>query len=208
MDRERKRKSILGMVVLGTILPLMGCETDTHAPQPFPEETFTGPLELRAHCIVWFSLEGGDLDLSEGLVLPNGACIDHFEKGDAIVGPLADQDVVVVGVRNPRTVPVTLVNILLETAPPVSPPQRELTELVEFRERYCECLEWLSNPPSAGGVPGSVLHTPKILQPGEKCFVELGRTKPVGTQGSMTTGSVVFLGPGGELGRLPISVRN
>jgi len=208
MYRERQWKSVLGMMVLGTIA-LMGCETDTQAPKPIPPESYTVPLEIRAHCTVWYALEDGGLDMSEGLVLPNGACTDHSEKGDATVGPPPDPTVVVLSIRNPRTVPVTLTSILLETVPPVSSPQRDLTELVEFRPRYAECLERLSNPPSGGGgggVLGSVSFIPKILQPGEKCFTELGLINRTGTSTSTTTGFVLFFDSSTELARIPISV--
>lgn len=209
MGRERLRNSLRALVVLWAIPPVMGCHTDTEAPGPVPPELYTSHLEIRAHCSVWFELELGK-PLGEELVLPNPECVDHSDLEDAHPNlgiPPSSPEVVVLSIRNLRTTPVTLTSIAFETDPAPAPSSnRTLDELVEFRERYDECLVWLSDPPT-GATPGSVLLAPRTLQPGETCYAELARIVPSMPVGSTATGSVVFFGPSStELARLPIQV--
>ena len=192
------------VAVLGAILSLTGCRSDD-APRPVSRELYASSLQVRAHCSVYFELElGSELDLDEGLVLPNLDCKDHtdLEEAHPLLGiPPSSPDVVVLSIRNPRTTPITLTSIALETD---SPSGRPLDELIGFRERYDECLDWLSDPPLAGI---TTWLAPKTLQPGETCYAELGLIEPSAAGASLATGSVVFLGPAAaELARLPVSV--
>ena len=209
MGRERLRVGLRAVVVLWAISPAMGCQTDTEAPGPVPSDLYTSHLEIRAHCSVLFELELGK-PLEGQLVLPNPECVDHsdLEAAHPNLGiPPSSPEVVVLRIRNLRTTPVTLASIAFETEPPTAPSSnRSLDELVEFRERYDECLVWLSDPPT-GATPGSVVLAPRILQPGETCYAELARIVPSMPEGSAATGSVVFFGPNStELARLPIQV--
>lgn len=209
MGPMRRLDGVRALVAVLAILPVMGCHIGDDRAQdkaPGPIHPDVAPyLEIQAYCNVWFELPSGN-PWEGDLVLPNRFCADNSDPDDAhpLLGiPPSDPRVVVLSIRNPHTTAVPLASIVLETDPTSS---RELAELVEFRERYDECLERLSDPPPAT-IPPAVSLAPKILQPGETCYAELGLIDPAPQGPSRATGWVVFTGAGGtELARLPISV--
>jgi len=200
MNRGVHRDNLAASTVAWTCMVLTGCLP----PKPAPPEPLMPPLVVAAHCTVFYGFESPELPMDDGLVLPNTACVDHSSDDEAHPGgPLPNPYSIVLSVHNPGATNVTLATITLETDP-AQP--KDLRELLVFRARTDDCLEWLSSHPS-GLVQGSASFVPKVLHPGETCYVELELEKSQAIPTSKTTGSIVFRNPNSlELASLPISV--
>jgi len=201
MDRKPQRRRLRVTLILSASLHLVGCQTDTEAPKPFPDDFYTPPLEVRAFCVGTNILNEVYMD---PLVIPNISCRDPFDDDEAWpISFVPDPTLVLLRVRNLRAAPITLTRIQLETDSTAS---KHLDELIEFRERQNECLEWLSNP-ATGIDPKVAWFAPRALQPDETCYAVLGLIDPTALGTPPTTGSAVFIGQNSmELARVPISV--
>lgn len=201
MDRQPLGRRLRVALLLSTSLHLVGCHTETEVDQPLPDDFFTTPLEVRAFCVGTNILNEVPTD---PLAIPNISCRDPFDNDEAWpISFVPDPSLVLLQVRNQRAVPITLTSIGFETDPAGN---RQIDELLEFRERQGECLDWLSKPVT-GIPPAQAWFAPKTLLPNETCYAVLGVIDPTALGTPPATGSVLFFGPKSMvLASIPISV--